>query len=123
MKAPKKVYVILIIVLGTALYFGCSPSNGNSTNNVTNKDTAVSAMSDSVFLATQGSLAMNDPDNFNWIIFSMICKSAPTQSEVGANKTKTNDAIWETWADDTYHVSCKPESSKSSYLSGSGPAA
>lgn len=67
--------------------------------------------SDSVFLATSGSLAMNLPDQFNWEVFARICQTASYQQAVPGTNFKTNNVLWETWADDdlTYPSSPDPK--------------
>jgi len=77
------------------LLIGCGktpslPSHGTSGS---------AAMSDSVFLANAGSMAMNYPDQFNWEVFARICRSAASQNQAPGGKM-TNNVIWETWADD-----------------------
>lgn len=58
-------------------------------------------ISDSLFLATSGSLAMNNPDQFNWEVFARVCRPATFQAPVPGTNASTNNAIWETWADDS----------------------
>jgi hypothetical protein len=55
-------------------------------------------------------LAMNDPDKFNWQLFVLINKKADLQSKVG-NET-TNNAVWETWADDGLTFPSTPDPKK-----------
>jgi hypothetical protein len=80
---------------------------------------------DSVFLAGAGSLAMNNPDEFNWTIFARICAKAPQQQPIGANKDTTNDAIWETWPDDptTYPANPDPQNPPTLNKANLAPAA
>jgi hypothetical protein len=56
--------------------------------------------------------AMNTPDEFNWQLFVQINQTAPTQSKVGPNNVTTNNALWETWADDTDTFPSTPDPTK-----------
>src|ERR1700722_6947332 len=42
----------------------------------------------------------NEPDKAAWQVFIAICKAASTQQQVGLQSVTTNNAVWETWADD-----------------------
>ena len=52
---------------------------------------------------------MNEPDMSNWEIFISINKAAPSQHPVGPAHVNTNDAIWETWADDALTFPSSPD--------------
>jgi hypothetical protein len=43
---------------------------------------------------------MNAPDRRAWMLFLQINRRAPVQTEAACGRT-TNNAVWETWADDT----------------------
>jgi hypothetical protein len=47
-------------------------------------------------------LPANFPDKFAWTLFLQIHQKAKTQSPIGgvATNPMSNDAVWETWADD-----------------------
>ncbi len=97
--------VIGLMAISLFLYMGCDQKASEQKASIAVSPT----VSDSEFLANAGSLAMNDPDKFNWTIFSRICKPAASQ-EGGSGKPATNDVVWETWADDvrTYPQSPDP---------------
>src|SRR5262249_38603436 len=48
-------------------------------------------------------MAANAPDQFNWTLFVSLCRKAPAgeQTEInhGGKNFQSNNAIWETWAD------------------------
>ncbi|WP_266158051.1 hypothetical protein [Dyella silvatica] len=52
---------------------------------------------------------MNEPDMSNWQIFIGINKASPSQHQVGPNNVTTNDALWETWADDGLTFPASPD--------------
>lgn len=56
--------------------------------------------------------ALNTPDQFNWQLFVQINQAAPTQSKVGPKNVTTNNALWETWADDPDTFPSSPDPSK-----------
>ena len=56
--------------------------------------------------------ALNTPDQFNWQLFVQVNQVAPTQSKVGPNNVTTNNALWETWADDSATFPQSPDPSK-----------
>jgi hypothetical protein len=56
--------------------------------------------------------ALNTPDQFNWQLFVQINQAAPTQSKVGAKNVNTNNALWETWANDPDTFPSAPDPSK-----------
>lgn len=45
-------------------------------------------------------LALTDPDKFNWLLLVGISKKAPENLQFPAGGNTTNNAVWETWADD-----------------------
>ena len=56
--------------------------------------------------------ALNTPDEFNWQLFVQINQVAPTESKVGPNNVMTNNALWETWANDPDTFPSSPDPSK-----------
>lgn len=54
---------------------------------------------------------MNEPDMDAWKLFVSICVAAPTQQQVTVNGTTvtTNNALWETWADDELTFPSNPD--------------
>ncbi len=60
-------------------------------------------------------LALTKPDQFNWILFVSICTKAPDESQpkaaVNGQETKSNNALWETWADDPFTFPQNPQPS------------
>ena len=56
-------------------------------------------------------LALTHPDQFNWTLLVALSKKAPAnlQFPVGANTT--NNAVWETWADDPFTFPPNPDPS------------
>lgn len=77
-------------------------------DNVTSP-TLAGQLSDSAFLATAGSMAMNNPDQFNWEIFARVCRPAAKQILIPNTNVKTNNAVWETWADDPLTYPSSPD--------------
>lgn len=51
----------------------------------------------------------NEPDKSAWQVFIAINKAAPSQHHVGPNNVATNDALWETWADDPLTFPAHPD--------------
>lgn len=107
MKHLIRLSMALLTVTVLIFYYGCDnkPENkeiSGSTENVM-KMGASKGVSDSDFLANAGSLAMNDPDKFNWTIFVRICQKANVQHG------QSNNAIWETWPDDPYTYPNSPD--------------
>lgn len=51
------------------------------------------------------------PDKFAWMLFTQINQKSPHQHPVGrqAGNPQTNDAIWETWADDPLTFPARPD--------------
>lgn len=56
--------------------------------------------------------ALNTPDQFNWQLFVQVNQAAPSQSKVGPKNVTTNNALWETWADDSDTFPATPDPSK-----------
>ena len=56
--------------------------------------------------------ALNEPDKFNWQLFIQINQKAPNQIQVGPQHVTTNNALWETWADDSATFPFTPDPSK-----------
>jgi hypothetical protein len=56
-------------------------------------------------------LALTKPDEFNWSLLVAISKKAPDslQFKVGPNEVTTNNAVWETWADDPFTFPREPD--------------
>lgn len=99
-------FVYLTAFVSVTLLFNACKDQGNKEPE--NKPTS-SSDSDSLFLATSGSLAVNSPDEFSWTMFARICAKAQQQSKVGPNNVETNNAIWETWADDPTTYPSSPD--------------
>lgn len=59
-------------------------------------------------------LPANFPDRFAWKLFLEVNKRAEHQSPIGgkAGNPMSNDAVWETWADDTLTFPAGPDPSK-----------
>lgn len=53
-------------------------------------------------------LAANFPDKYAWKLFTSIIQKAPKQVKV-ENGLSTNDAVWETWADDLWTFPLEPD--------------
>jgi hypothetical protein len=51
----------------------------------------------------------NEPDMSAWKVFIAINALAPSQQQVGPNNVTTNNAIWETWADDDLTFPAHPD--------------
>lgn len=51
----------------------------------------------------------NEPDMSNWELFINVNKAAPSQHQVGPSHVTTNDALWETWADDALTFPATPD--------------
>ncbi|HXC49695.1 MAG TPA: hypothetical protein VN634_02305 [Candidatus Limnocylindrales bacterium] len=51
----------------------------------------------------------NEPDMSAWKLFAEINKTSPSQHQVGPSKATTNDAIWETWADNELTFPASPD--------------
>jgi hypothetical protein len=68
--------------------------------------------------------ALNEPDRFNWELFARINQIAPQQSQIGPAQATTNNAIWETWADDeiTFPAHPDPKSPPAWPAPGAAPA-
>ena len=60
-------------------------------------------------------LALTKPDQFNWTLFVSICVKAPDELQpkvsVNAKETQSNNALWETWADDGFTFPQNPQPS------------
>src|SRR5258708_12709831 len=58
-------------------------------------------------------LALAESEKFNWGVLVAVSKKAPDslQFEVGEQK-KTNNAVWETWADDPFTFPAMPDPAK-----------
>jgi hypothetical protein len=52
-------------------------------------------------------IAVNQPDQFSWMLFIALNKLAPTQPVVNGNTL--NNALWETWADDPTTFPSSPD--------------
>ena len=50
----------------------------------------------------------NEPDKSAWQVFIAINALAPSQQQVGPSNVTTNNAIWETWADDSLTFPSSP---------------
>lgn len=96
-----------IAILLYALSCSDLQKNSAGVNTVLHSDSEI--ISDSLFLSTAGSLAMNNPDQFNWEVFARVCRKAATQSPVPGTNATTNNALWETWADDPYTFPSNPD--------------
>ncbi len=99
----------IIAVAGVAMFFnGCAKKQEGQPVTPT-PATGSGTQTDSVFLTSNGSMAMNAPDQFNWTLFSIICQKAPNQHKVGPSGSMSNDAVWETWADDPTTYPANPD--------------
>jgi len=54
-------------------------------------------------------LALTNPDEFNWSLLVGISKKAPPNLQFPAGANTTNNAVWETWADDPFTFPPKPD--------------
>ena len=57
---------------------------------------------------SDSTLAINFPDKFAWTLFVQINQKAKQQVPVAGGKT-TNNAVWETWADDPWTFPKNPD--------------
>ncbi len=64
--------------------------------------------------ATDGALPANFPDKFAWKLFLELNENPKHQGPVGgkAGSPISNDAVWETWADDTLTFPAHPDPAK-----------
>ena len=51
----------------------------------------------------------NEPDMTAWKLFAEINKTSASQHQVGTSKVMTNDAVWETWADNDLTFPSSPD--------------
>ena len=54
-------------------------------------------------------LALTNPDEFNWSLLVAISKKAPPNLQFPAGANTTNNAVWETWADDQFTFPSQPD--------------
>jgi hypothetical protein len=54
-------------------------------------------------------LALTKPDEFNWSLLVGISKKAPPNLQFPAGANTTNNAVWETWADDQFTFPRQPD--------------
>jgi hypothetical protein len=64
-------------------------------------------------LANDVQTALRTPDKFNWAMLVEISKKAPPELQntvtVGGQSKSTNNAVWETWADDDFTFPGRPD--------------
>ena len=54
-------------------------------------------------------LALTNPDEFNWSLLVAVSKKAPPNLQFPAGPNTTNNAVWETWADDQFTFPRQPD--------------
>ena len=100
----KKYYIYLFAAITFGIiYWGCRPpQTGQQAATQTNVQATAPGdpYSYKKFLDSIGTLAMNAPDEFNWLVFLKINKKAPDTWQKNISGKASNNAIWETWADD-----------------------
>ena len=122
MQSPKNTTIVFFaIFIVLILFLNCTQSAKDVAPVSPPIATAI-PMTDSEFLNSSGSLAINSPDKFNWMIFARICKPAESQISVNGNLT-TNNVVWESWPDDitTYPETVNPDSPPTWPVQGFAP--